>query len=101
MVKGWILVAPALLPVMKTKLRFCRIGLLAMMKTGPLGARFSRGWVEIVADFSNLASIGVGFKDVPLRSFAPFVVNDFAFSEIWDRFEHTSARNELGLIQTA
>jgi hypothetical protein len=43
----------------------------------------------------------MGFKGVPLRSFAPFAVNDFAFSEIWDRFEHTSARNELGAFQTA
>jgi hypothetical protein len=41
-----------------------------------------------------------GFKGIPLRPFAPFAVNDFAFSEIWEGFEHTSARNELGLIQT-
>jgi len=60
MVKGWILVAPALLPVMKT--------------------------------------ISVGFKGVPLRSFAPFVVNDF--SEIWEGFEHTSARELRGCFQT-
>jgi hypothetical protein len=31
----------------------------------------------------------MGFKGVPLRSFAPFVVNEFAFSDIWEGFEHT------------
>jgi hypothetical protein len=67
---------------------------------GPSARGFSRGWVEIGVDFSNLASIGVGFKGIPLRSFAPFVVNDFAFSEILGRFEHTSARNLKGLVQT-
>jgi hypothetical protein len=43
-------------------------------------ARFRADGVEIGVDFSNLSSIGVGFKGVPLRSFAPFAVNDFAFS---------------------